>query len=65
MWMMGSAGMEVALWATVTSLETLITDVLVLWVAMEKQGELILLLVKLWQGSPGSEPGEIPEVEPE
>src|SRR5882672_3294982 len=55
--MTGSAGMEAALWATVISLETLIMEVLALQVVMEKQGELILLLVKLWQGSLGSEMG--------
>jgi len=47
------------------SLETLIQEVSVLCAAMEKQGELLLLLVKLWQGSPGTEPGEILENGPE
>ena len=63
MQMSGSTGMEAGSWAMVRSLETLIQEVLALQEVMEKQGELILLLVKLWQGSLWSEPGEILEVE--
>ena len=58
-------GVEKVPWANVSSMEALVEEVTGLWRAMERQFELLLELVKLWQGNPAKEPerepGEIPE----